>query len=157
MNWRWCEFDLLTAINSFIVCFAFHCFFIVNIHLMSFVYVTFMRILFSTTECNCSGLADECMFDVEQYRSTGSGGRCVGCRGNTAGPHCERCKEKFYRSSPQQPCQDCSCNAMGESNTHNPPIVLLAPIYYVFIHAIFLKCPESHTVIFIQIQIYANI
>ncbi|XP_056602729.1 laminin subunit gamma-3 [Triplophysa dalaica] len=63
--------------------------------------------------CNCSGLADECVFDVEQYRSTGSGGRCVGCRGNTAGPHCERCIENFYRSSPRQPCQNCSCNVMG--------------------------------------------
>ncbi|XP_016112626.1 laminin subunit gamma-1-like [Sinocyclocheilus grahami] len=34
-----------------------------------------------------SGLADECVFDAEQYRSTGSGGRCVGCRENTVGPH----------------------------------------------------------------------
>nr|XP_055055591.1 laminin subunit gamma-3 [Misgurnus anguillicaudatus]XP_055055592.1 laminin subunit gamma-3 [Misgurnus anguillicaudatus]XP_055055593.1 laminin subunit gamma-3 [Misgurnus anguillicaudatus] len=63
--------------------------------------------------CNCSGLADECVFDVEQYRSTGHGGRCVGCRGNTAGPHCETCRENFYRSSPQQPCQNCNCNALG--------------------------------------------
>uniref|UniRef100_A0A8C1PDT5 Laminin, gamma 3 n=1 Tax=Cyprinus carpio TaxID=7962 RepID=A0A8C1PDT5_CYPCA len=63
--------------------------------------------------CNCNGLADECVFDAEQYRSTGSGGRCVGCRENTAGPHCERCKENFFRSLPQQTCQKCNCNAVG--------------------------------------------
>uniref|UniRef100_A0A8C1EC52 Laminin, gamma 3 n=1 Tax=Cyprinus carpio carpio TaxID=630221 RepID=A0A8C1EC52_CYPCA len=63
--------------------------------------------------CNCSGLADECVFDAEQYRSTGSGGRCVGCRENTAGPHCESCRENFFRSLPQQPCQNCNCNAVG--------------------------------------------
>uniref|UniRef100_A0A8C2D0V4 Laminin, gamma 3 n=1 Tax=Cyprinus carpio TaxID=7962 RepID=A0A8C2D0V4_CYPCA len=63
--------------------------------------------------CNCNGLADECVFNAEQYRSTGSGGRCVGCRENTAGPHCERCKENFFRSLPQQTCQNCNCNAVG--------------------------------------------
>lgn len=68
--------------------------------------------------CNCSGLADECVFDAEQYRSTGSGGRCVGCRENTAGPHCERCRENFFRSLLQRTCQNCNCNAMGELYTH---------------------------------------
>ncbi|XP_066515117.1 laminin subunit gamma-3 [Hoplias malabaricus] len=63
--------------------------------------------------CNCSGRADECMFDIEQYRSTGSGGRCVGCRDNTAGAHCEHCRENFYRTSPHLPCYNCSCNSMG--------------------------------------------
>ncbi|XP_076867326.1 laminin subunit gamma-3 [Brachyhypopomus gauderio] len=63
--------------------------------------------------CNCSGHADECVFDAELYRSTGSGGRCVGCRDNTAGQHCQGCLENFYRTSPLQPCHNCSCNAMG--------------------------------------------
>ncbi|XP_062845266.1 laminin subunit gamma-3 [Trichomycterus rosablanca] len=63
--------------------------------------------------CNCSGRADACEFDAELYRSTGSGGRCVGCRDETAGPHCERCRENFYRSSPLLPCSNCSCNIMG--------------------------------------------
>ncbi|XP_687343.5 laminin subunit gamma-3 [Danio rerio] len=63
--------------------------------------------------CNCSGLADECVFDVEQYRSTGQGGRCLGCRENTAGPHCEQCRENYFRSSALQPCQNCNCNALG--------------------------------------------
>ncbi|XP_042560585.1 LOW QUALITY PROTEIN: laminin subunit gamma-3-like [Clupea harengus] len=64
-------------------------------------------------QCNCSGHADTCVFDAEQYRSTGSGGRCVGCRDHTAGPHCGRCELNFYRPSPQQQCRNCSCNAMG--------------------------------------------
>ncbi|XP_051958195.1 laminin subunit gamma-3 [Xyrauchen texanus] len=64
-------------------------------------------------KCNCNGLADECVFDVEQYRSTGSGGRCIGCRENTAGPHCEQCREHFYRSSLLQTCQYCYCNSLG--------------------------------------------
>ncbi|XP_072530162.1 laminin subunit gamma-3 isoform X2 [Salminus brasiliensis] len=63
--------------------------------------------------CNCSGRADECVFDAEQYRSTGSGGRCVGCRDNTAGPHCEHCRDNFYRPSSLLPCYNCSCNTMG--------------------------------------------
>ncbi|KAL2099883.1 hypothetical protein ACEWY4_004277 [Coilia grayii] len=63
--------------------------------------------------CNCSGHAEDCVFDAEQYRSTGSGGRCVGCRDHTAGPHCDRCQPHYYRQSPQHPCTDCSCNAMA--------------------------------------------
>uniref|UniRef100_A0A8C9W7T3 Laminin, gamma 3 n=1 Tax=Scleropages formosus TaxID=113540 RepID=A0A8C9W7T3_SCLFO len=63
--------------------------------------------------CNCSGRADACEFDSELYRSTGSGGHCVGCRDHTDGPHCERCLENFYRSSPQDACQPCNCNALG--------------------------------------------
>nr|XP_020475128.1 laminin subunit gamma-3-like [Monopterus albus] len=50
---------------------------------------------------------------MEQYRSTGSGGRCLSCRDNTDGPHCERCKENHYRSSPKEPCLPCNCNING--------------------------------------------
>uniref|UniRef100_UPI003AAB3729 laminin subunit gamma-3 n=1 Tax=Centroberyx gerrardi TaxID=166262 RepID=UPI003AAB3729 len=64
-------------------------------------------------KCDCSGRSDECVFDVEQYRSTGSGGRCVSCRDNTDGPHCERCRENHYRRSPQEPCLPCHCNSNG--------------------------------------------
>ncbi|KAL0965256.1 hypothetical protein UPYG_G00278840 [Umbra pygmaea] len=64
-------------------------------------------------KCNCSGRADVCVFDAEQYRSTGSGGHCVDCRDNTDGPHCELCKENHYRQSPQGPCSPCHCNTMG--------------------------------------------
>ncbi|XP_059214275.1 laminin subunit gamma-3 [Centropristis striata] len=64
-------------------------------------------------KCNCSGRSDECMFDMEQYRSTGSGGRCVSCRDNTDGPHCEHCKENHYRKSAEEPCLPCNCNING--------------------------------------------
>uniref|UniRef100_A0A7N6B8L0 Laminin, gamma 3 n=1 Tax=Anabas testudineus TaxID=64144 RepID=A0A7N6B8L0_ANATE len=64
-------------------------------------------------KCNCSGRSDECVFDMEQYRSTGSGGRCVSCRDNTDGPHCERCRENHYRRSPEEPCLPCNCNIYG--------------------------------------------
>ncbi|XP_015787110.1 laminin subunit gamma-1-like [Tetranychus urticae] len=46
--------------------------------------------------CNCNGRAVECVFDPELLAETGHGGRCVNCRGNTAGPHCERCQEGFH-------------------------------------------------------------
>ncbi|XP_040915110.1 laminin subunit gamma-3 isoform X1 [Toxotes jaculatrix] len=64
-------------------------------------------------KCNCSGRSDECVFDMEQYRSTGSGGRCVSCRDNTDGPHCERCRENHYRKSPEERCLPCNCNING--------------------------------------------
>ncbi|XP_030630730.1 laminin subunit gamma-3 [Chanos chanos] len=64
-------------------------------------------------KCNCSGHSDECVFDAEQYRGTGSGGRCLGCRGDTDGPHCERCRENFYRASASQRCTNCSCSTLG--------------------------------------------
>ncbi|XP_032164132.1 laminin subunit gamma-3 isoform X2 [Mustela erminea] len=63
--------------------------------------------------CNCSGHSDECAFDRELFRSTGHGGRCLRCRDHTAGPHCERCQEDFYRWSPQTPCQPCDCHPAG--------------------------------------------
>ncbi|CAJ1070265.1 laminin subunit gamma-3 isoform X1 [Xyrichtys novacula] len=64
-------------------------------------------------KCNCSGRADECVFDMEQYRSSGSGGRCVNCRDNTDGSHCEHCRENHYRRSAEEPCKPCNCNING--------------------------------------------
>nr|XP_057920257.1 laminin subunit gamma-3 isoform X2 [Doryrhamphus excisus] len=66
--------------------------------------------------CNCSGRSDECMLDMEQYRSTGSGGRCLNCRDNTDGAHCERCRENHYRKSPDDPCLPCYCNTNGSTS-----------------------------------------
>ncbi|XP_062333878.1 laminin subunit gamma-3 [Osmerus eperlanus] len=63
--------------------------------------------------CNCSGRADACVFDAEQYRSTGSGGRCVGCRDDTDGAHCERCREHHHRRTPQEACSACDCDPLG--------------------------------------------
>lgn len=102
-----CPLLFLTSF-MFLFCLFFLCF----IHICSSTSFSYF------SECNCSGLADECVFDAEQYRSTGSGGRCVSCRENTAGPHCEQCRENFFRSFPQQPCHDCNCNPMGELPAH---------------------------------------
>uniref|UniRef100_A0AAY4AIB8 Uncharacterized protein n=1 Tax=Denticeps clupeoides TaxID=299321 RepID=A0AAY4AIB8_9TELE len=63
--------------------------------------------------CNCSDHADTCVFDPEQYRRSGSGGRCVGCRDNTDGAHCEHCRSNFFRRHLDHVCSNCSCNAMG--------------------------------------------
>lgn len=71
----------------------------------------------SLSECNCSGRSDQCVFDMEQYRSTGSGGRCVSCRDNTDGPHCERCRDGYYRKSTEDPCLPCNCNVNGKLQT----------------------------------------
>ncbi|CAL8320397.1 unnamed protein product, partial [Lota lota] len=65
-------------------------------------------------KCDCSGRSEECVFDMEQYRSSGHGGRCLNCRDNTHGPHCERCKENHYRASPHDPCLPCNCNTDGK-------------------------------------------
>ncbi|KAL1288484.1 LAMC3 [Ovibos moschatus] len=63
--------------------------------------------------CNCSGHSEQCTFDRELFRSSGHGGRCLRCRAHTAGPHCERCQENFYRWNPRTPCQPCDCHPAG--------------------------------------------
>lgn len=72
---------------------------------------------FTFAVCNCSGRSDQCVFDAEQYRSTGSGGRCLSCRDNTDGPHCERCRENHYRNSAEESCLPCNCNINGTLRT----------------------------------------
>ncbi|KAJ8339181.1 hypothetical protein SKAU_G00359670 [Synaphobranchus kaupii] len=66
--------------------------------------------------CNCSGRTDECVFDAELFRSTGSGGRCVNCGDNTDGPHCERCRDNFYRAYQGDVCLPCNCSVLGSSS-----------------------------------------
>ncbi|XP_077778709.1 laminin subunit gamma-3 isoform X1 [Podarcis muralis] len=66
--------------------------------------------------CNCSGRSDECFYDWELYRRTGHGGHCRNCQDNTDGPHCERCRQNFYRWDTQAACQPCSCNPAGSLN-----------------------------------------
>lgn len=65
-------------------------------------------------ECDCNGLADKCVFDEELYRATGGhGGRCVGCRDNTAGVHCELCLPHHYRDQRTNRCVHCGCSVVG--------------------------------------------
>ncbi|KFU87396.1 Laminin subunit gamma-1, partial [Chaetura pelagica] len=67
--------------------------------------------------CDCNGRSQECYFDPELYRSTGHGGHCTGCSGNTDGAHCERCRDSFYRLSSEEGCLPCSCNPVGSLST----------------------------------------
>lgn len=78
--------------------------------------------------CNCSGRSEECVFDRELFRSTGHGGRCLRCRDHTAGPHCERCQEGFYRWSPRTPCQPCDCHPAGSGPCRPAPAPHPGPV-----------------------------
>lgn len=65
--------------------------------------------------CDCNNLADACVFDEQLWLDSNqkSGGRCINCQKNTAGIHCERCKEYHYRESDRDVCKPCNCNSVG--------------------------------------------
>ncbi|XP_012495418.1 PREDICTED: laminin subunit gamma-2 [Propithecus coquereli] len=63
--------------------------------------------------CDCNGKSWQCVFDQELHRQTGDGFRCLNCNDNTAGVHCERCKEGFYRHRERDRCLPCNCNSKG--------------------------------------------
>ncbi|NXL95306.1 LAMC3 protein, partial [Alectura lathami] len=63
--------------------------------------------------CNCSGRSEECFYDPELFRRSGHGGRCLNCRDNTSGPHCERCRQNHYRWEHRAACQPCHCHPAG--------------------------------------------
>ncbi|XP_059977874.1 laminin subunit alpha-3 isoform X1 [Lagenorhynchus albirostris] len=50
--------------------------------------------------CNCNGHSNRCQ--------DGSG-ICMNCRHNTAGEHCERCKEGYYGNAVHGSCRVCPC------------------------------------------------
>uniref|UniRef100_A0A8C4QKG3 Laminin subunit gamma-3 n=1 Tax=Eptatretus burgeri TaxID=7764 RepID=A0A8C4QKG3_EPTBU len=63
--------------------------------------------------CDCNNLADECTFDLELFRATGRGGRCVNCRDDAAGIHCEHCRDGYYRHAESSRCLPCNCSPIG--------------------------------------------
>nr|BAE27677.1 unnamed protein product [Mus musculus] len=63
--------------------------------------------------CDCNGKSRQCVFDQELHRQTGSGFRCLNCNDNTAGVHCERCREGFYRHRDRDRCLPCNCHSKG--------------------------------------------
>ncbi|KAH0503544.1 Laminin subunit gamma-2 [Microtus ochrogaster] len=69
-------------------------------------------IMFDTV-CDCNGKSRQCVFDQELHRETGNGFRCLNCNDNTAGAHCERCREGFYRQQERDRCLPCNCHSKG--------------------------------------------
>ncbi|XP_065067558.1 laminin subunit gamma-1-like [Rhopilema esculentum] len=63
--------------------------------------------------CNCNGLAQSCVFDLDLYKSTGRGGRCINCNNNTDGVNCEKCKLYHYRKFTNEACKPCNCDPVG--------------------------------------------
>ncbi|KAG9483073.1 hypothetical protein GDO78_009165 [Eleutherodactylus coqui] len=90
---------------------------LINCQLGVTISCTVQEVLTVTDSCNCNGRAQECYFDPELYRSTGHGGHCKGCRDNTDGPNCERCRENYYRQNDAEPCLACNCNPVGSLST----------------------------------------
>ncbi|CAB3984009.1 Hypothetical predicted protein, partial [Paramuricea clavata] len=66
--------------------------------------------------CECNGLAETCEFDERLYQRTGKGGRCIDCRNNTGGPHCERCRENYHRETEEEECKACNCDPIGSQS-----------------------------------------
>uniref|UniRef100_A0A8C2UE08 Laminin subunit gamma 2 n=1 Tax=Coturnix japonica TaxID=93934 RepID=A0A8C2UE08_COTJA len=67
--------------------------------------------------CDCNGMSRQCVFDWQLLMETGNGYRCLGCMGNTAGVHCERCKDGYYRQWDGDCCLPCHCHPHGSLST----------------------------------------
>ncbi|KAK6760026.1 hypothetical protein RB195_021521 [Necator americanus] len=63
--------------------------------------------------CNCSQLSNRCFFDQELFETTGHGGHCIDCQGNTHGVHCENCAANHWRRQGDNYCVPCGCNEVG--------------------------------------------
>ncbi|KAM3866132.1 laminin subunit gamma-2 [Diretmus argenteus] len=61
---------------------------------------------FAALRCECNGKSRYCLADAW-------GLRCLDCRQNTEGRHCERCKDGYYHQGAGQSCTPCRCSAIG--------------------------------------------
>ncbi|XP_076804829.1 laminin subunit beta-1-like isoform X2 [Clavelina lepadiformis] len=60
-------------------------------------------------ECECNGNVDT----LDPDACDAATGVCTGCLYDTAGPHCERCKDFYYGSAFDKTCRVCACNLLG--------------------------------------------
>ncbi|XP_061776624.1 laminin subunit gamma-2 [Nerophis ophidion] len=60
--------------------------------------------------CECNGRSGQCVRDK-------LGLRCVTCKGNSEGRHCERCKDGFYQQGASLSCIPCGCHTGGSIGT----------------------------------------
>lgn len=69
--------------------------------------------------CNCSGRAEQCVFDASRYAISGDGSDCRNfCQDNTTGYNCEQCQPGFFKvmqsnTSSTFTCEACRCNLNG--------------------------------------------
>ncbi|XP_028681065.2 netrin-4-like isoform X1 [Erpetoichthys calabaricus] len=75
-------------------------------------------------KCQCHGHADSCHFDPTTWQASGkrTGGVCDGCKHNTDGKRCQRCRAGHYRDQAQplsspSICKPCSCHPVGSINS----------------------------------------
>lgn len=64
--------------------------------------------------CSCNGRSQYCLQDRH-------GLHCINCQGNTAGRHCERCKDGFYQQVTGLSCSPCGCDPVGEKRQLHAP------------------------------------
>nr|CAB3263373.1 laminin subunit beta-1 [Phallusia mammillata] len=65
-------------------------------------------------ECDCNGNIDP----LDEGACDAGTGVCTGCLYDTAGPHCERCRDFYYGSAFDKTCRACSCNILGTGQSY---------------------------------------
>ncbi|XP_050712288.1 laminin subunit alpha-1-like isoform X2 [Eriocheir sinensis] len=67
--------------------------------------------------CECNGNLDL----REPGTCDSQTGQCLKCTGNTAGWHCERCKENYYGDASRGQCLSCGCHERGSLSPRCDP------------------------------------
>ncbi|XP_030062521.1 laminin subunit gamma-2 [Microcaecilia unicolor] len=79
--------------------------------------ILFIAVNSQREECYCNGKATTCTYDKRLQALTRNGFRCFNCHDNTAGVHCERCKEGYHRLRDGDRCLPCNCSPRGSLST----------------------------------------
>ncbi|KAK3888300.1 hypothetical protein Pcinc_007633, partial [Petrolisthes cinctipes] len=67
--------------------------------------------------CECNGNVDPRVAGTCDRQT----GECLRCIGNTAGWHCDRCKENYFGDARRGQCVSCMCNALGSLSSQCDP------------------------------------